>query len=69
MFIAALLTVAKIRRQSKQNCRWVYKEIWDMHLATQEAETRKITVQDQPRQWLYLKNTQHKKGLSEWFKW
>jgi hypothetical protein len=39
-------------------------------LAAQEAEIRKIKVQDQPRkiERPCLKNSQHKKGLAEWCK-
>jgi hypothetical protein len=40
-------------------------------LATQEAKTRRITVQSQPRQQFmrtYLEKTHHKTGLVEWLK-
>jgi hypothetical protein len=40
-------------------------------LATQEAEIRRIMVQNQPGQIArpYFEKTHHKNGLVEWFKW
>jgi hypothetical protein len=40
-------------------------------LATQEAEIKRIKIQNQPREKFvrpYLKKTHHKKGLVEWLK-
>jgi hypothetical protein len=36
---------------------------------SQEAEIRRITVQNQPRQIVHKTPSQYKKGLVEWLKW